>query len=87
MLTLVSNQGRQHIRNKSKRNVRNECLIPFKCCDGSIGAGAGACAGAFTGEENECCDLKTGGGPRFSRDRRNVVNFEVLKAINVETVH
>ena len=61
MLTLISNQGRQHIKNRSKRNDRNECLLPFKWCDRTIGAGAGA----FTGEENECCDLMTGGGPRF----------------------
>jgi len=76
------------MRNKSKSNDRNECLIPFKWCDRTIGAGAGACKSRLIGEENECCDLKTGGGPRFSREvyRRNVVNFEVFKARNVEIV-
>jgi len=70
VLNLISNQGRQDIINKSNRNDRNECLIPFKWCDRTIGAGAGAgaCAGACKSrlicEENECCDLKTGGGPR-----------------------
>lgn len=42
VLNLVSNQDREIIRNRSKRNDQNECAILFKLSDRAAGDGAGA---------------------------------------------